>query len=118
MCSRLRAILQSDRSIPVVWVFQCQTIEALAARWAETAGSAVTLPPLRATVSVQPDGDGIAPLSFQQEQFYQLWERAPDSAAYNSGFTTFVEGPLVLPALQAAARMLLKRQQVIESFSG
>jgi hypothetical protein len=111
MCSRLRAILKSEQSIPVVWVFQCQTIEALAARLTDTGSVGIRLPPLRATISAA-GGDGIAPLSYQQEQFYQLWERAPDSSAYNSGFTAWIQGPIRLHALQAAARMVLKRQQV------
>ena len=51
-------------------------------------------------------------LLLRQEQFYQLWERAPDSAAYNSGFTSYLRGPVNMPALQAAARMMFKRQQV------
>lgn len=47
-----------------------------------------------------------------QEQFYQLWENAPDSTAYNSGFELCLEGNLDLKALQAAAAMLFERQQV------
>ena len=47
-----------------------------------------------------------------QEQFYQLWENAPDSSAYNSGFYMCVEGGLDLHMLQAAVRMLFERQQV------
>ena len=47
-----------------------------------------------------------------QEQFYQLWERAPDSAAYNSGFAALLRGPVDVAALQIAARSLFERQQV------
>ena len=47
-----------------------------------------------------------------QEQFYQLWENAPDSSAYNSGFYMCVKGGLDLHMLQAAVRMLFERQQV------
>jgi hypothetical protein len=47
-----------------------------------------------------------------QEQFYQLWENAPESSAYNSGFYLCLEGALDLDMLQAAAGMLFERQQV------
>jgi hypothetical protein len=47
-----------------------------------------------------------------QEQFYQLWESAPESSAYNSGFYLCLEGALDLDMLQAAVRMLFERQQV------
>ncbi len=52
---------------------------------------------------------------FEQEQHFQLWERAPDSSAYNSGFTSVLRGPLDTAALQAATRMLFDRQQVWRS---
>jgi hypothetical protein len=47
-----------------------------------------------------------------QEQFFQLWERAPESAMYNSGFSAFLHGNLDVAALQAAAHMLCQRQEV------
>ena len=64
LCSRLRGLLKLEQTIPVVWVFQCQTIEALAARLAEAAGDTSAMPPLRATSS--PKEGALAPLSFQQ----------------------------------------------------
>jgi hypothetical protein len=128
-----------------VWVLECQTIEALAARLADAGAVAAlsALPPLTATVSQQ-DGDSFrhALLTYEQvslpervcsadhyrlstliftnslcaaamqEQFYQLWENAPDSSAYNSGFYLCLEGNLGLDVLQAAVRMLFERQQV------
>ena len=47
-----------------------------------------------------------------QEQFFQLWQRAPNSGAYNSGFTAVLQGPVDLAALQTAARLVFERQQV------
>ena len=67
--SRLRTALAVEHPIPLTWVFQCQTIEALAARLAESSdGQDVpALPPLTATVSTRSDSDGaLTPLSFQQ----------------------------------------------------
>jgi AMP-binding enzyme C-terminal domain/Phosphopantetheine attachment site len=146
LCSRLRAVLGGEAAIPIVWVLECQTIEALAARLSDAgAMSALSaLPPLVATVSLQDaDGSVAAPLTYEQvrapwsevsadiprlfgccrwcmiwfaaalqEQFYQLWENAPDSSAYNSGFYLCLEGAVDLPMLQAAATMLFDRQQV------
>ena len=51
-----------------------------------------------------------------QEQFYQLWESAPDSSAYNSGFTALLEGSLNVAALQAAVHTVYERQQVCHYF--
>jgi hypothetical protein len=47
-----------------------------------------------------------------QEQFFQLWEQAPDSSAYNSGFAICMEGDVDVPLLQQAACMLFDRHQV------
>jgi Phosphopantetheine attachment site len=68
LCSRLHTALSREAAIPIVWVMECQTIRALAARLAD-AGSLAgvsALPPLLPTVIA--DGNGIkeAPLSFQQ----------------------------------------------------
>ena len=69
LCSRLRAVLDSEAAIPIVWVLECQTIEALAARLADAGAvaSLSALPPLTATVSRQ-DGDSPAdaPLTYEQ----------------------------------------------------
>ena len=152
MLSRLRATLELNRSIPIVWLFQSQSIVALAARLADSSSfeDISALPPLSAAVSSRADAETTqTPLSFQQvghrrclcclqvssrtepaanplwhalltlsllqcvqEQFYQLWERAPDSSAYNSGFAAMLRGPVDVAALQIAARSLFKRQQV------
>ncbi len=67
LCSRLRATLGMEQAIPLVWVFQNQTICALAARLAASTAEAASarLPLLRPIVS-QSGGDITAPLSFQQ----------------------------------------------------
>ena len=54
----------------------------------------------------------ISPLRLLQEQMFQLWLRDPASSAYNSGFSALLEGPLDMPALQAAAQLVVERQQV------
>ena len=68
VCSRLRTALGGKRSIPVVWLLECQTVEALAERLAEAteAGAAGALPPLLPTVSQQSDSSTLTPLTFQQ----------------------------------------------------
>lgn len=69
LCSRLRAVLGGEAAIPIVWVLECQTIEALAVRLADAgAMSALSaLPPLTATVSRQDaDGPVAAPLTYEQ----------------------------------------------------
>lgn len=47
-----------------------------------------------------------------QEQFFQLWEQAPASSAYNSGFAICLKGDVDVTLLQQAAHMLLDRHQV------
>jgi AMP-binding enzyme C-terminal domain/Phosphopantetheine attachment site len=69
LCSRLRTVLDSKAAIPIVWVLECQTIEALAARLADAGAvqSLSALPPLTATVSRRQQGASLgAPLSYEQ----------------------------------------------------
>ena len=55
LCSQLCSALGMEQAIPLVWVLQCQTIEALAARLADAGAvrSLAVLPPLEATISAQ-----------------------------------------------------------------
>ncbi len=69
LCSRLRVSLGLERAIPLVWVLEAQTIEALAARLADTTAveELPSLSPLTATVSLQHERSRPAvPLSFEQ----------------------------------------------------
>ena len=68
LCSRVQSALGMEQAIPLVWVLECQTVEALAARLADTGSvrSLEVLPPLKATISARSDGILEAPLSFQQ----------------------------------------------------
>ena len=66
LCSRLHAELHRDAAIPIVWVMECQTIRALAARLADADGAVSTLPRLMPTVEADAAGIKDAPLSFQQ----------------------------------------------------
>lgn len=50
-----------------------------------------------------------------QEQMFQLWVRAPNSSAYNSGFTAVLDGPLDAAALQRAAQLVCERQQSLRT---
>ena len=67
VCSRLQSTLGMEQTIPLVWVLECQTIEALAARLTDAVAvqSLEILPPLEATISAR-SGNLEAPLSFQQ----------------------------------------------------
>ena len=67
--SRLRAALAVEHPIPLTWLFQCQTIEALAARLEDSSEvqKMPALPPLTAIVSSRSGSkDTNAALSFQQ----------------------------------------------------
>ena len=68
VCSRLQSALGMEQTIPLVWVLESQTVEALAARLADAGAvrSLEVLPPLEATISARSDGILEAPLSFQQ----------------------------------------------------
>jgi Condensation domain len=122
VCARVRAALQLEHPVPITWLMQGQTIKALAARLTEVADAAesgqpaMALPRLVATLSSSGDGTGsIAPLSFQQEQFYQLWNVDRTSAAYNSGFVMVLHGALDTAALQAAVQLVFERQQSLRT---
>ena len=73
LCSRLRAVLDSNAAIPIVWVLECQTIEKLAARLADAGAVAAlsALPPLTGTISQMQPGKSLgAPLSFEQARYH------------------------------------------------
>ena len=82
MCSQLRSILPGEPAIPIVWLFQCQTIEALAARLAEAAqdGGASAPPPLLPVVSRHSDSNTLTPLTFQQVLPTALQKQSNSSA--------------------------------------
>ena len=47
-----------------------------------------------------------------QEQFFALWQREPDSAAYNTAWGVYLAGDLDLAALQRALSALVARHEV------
>ena len=47
-----------------------------------------------------------------QEQFLQLWQQDPESAAYNTPWGICLQGILEIEALQAAVRLLAERHLV------
>jgi AMP-binding enzyme C-terminal domain/Phosphopantetheine attachment site len=66
--SHLRTSLRMERSLPLAWLFQCQTIESFAARLSQLSSEADSaLPPVTRTVSDRAETASInLPLSFQQ----------------------------------------------------
>lgn len=120
VCARVRAALQLEHPVPITWLMQSQTITALAARLTEVADATemdqpTSVPRLVATLSSGDGASAVAPLTFQQEQFYQLWNRDRSSAAYNSGFMMVLHGPLDAVALQAAVQLVFERQQSLRT---
>jgi Phosphopantetheine attachment site len=115
--SRVCQELPLEQSFPAAWLFTHQTIHTLAAKVSEEmlhpGASART--PLLPVISGAAAADGAvtpAPLSYQQEQFLQLWQQDPDSAAYNTPWGVRLQGELDPAALQAAVHHLAERHVV------
>lgn len=121
VCTRVRAALQLDHAVPITWLMQSQTIRALATRLTDAADMQTSatqqtaVPRLAATISKSDSTSSAAPLTFQQEQFYQLWNRDRSSTAYNSGFMVVLQGQLDPAALQAAMQLVFERQQSLRT---
>jgi len=57
----------------------------------------------------------VHPLSYGQQALWFLYQTAPDSAAYNTAFTTRLCSPVDLPNLQAAFQTLINRHPALRS---
>jgi Phosphopantetheine attachment site len=117
VCSRVCRELALEQDVPAAWLFTHQTIRALADKISEEIlqSSAAARTPLLPTISSGvAEGADVkpAPLSYQQEQFLQLWQQDPKSAAYNTPWGVRLQGDLDMVALQAAVQMLAKRHLV------
>lgn len=116
MCSRIRAALKLQTDVPAAWLFANQTIRELAAKVAAAAGvhstSRSAALPLAPAVHSDAAADRRFPLSYQQEQFFLLWQRNPKSAAYSTAWGMHFSGSLDLAALQAALDLVVQRHEV------
>ena len=89
VCSRVCQELALEQDVPAAWLFSYQTIRALADKISEeilhpSASARMPLLPAISAAVAQGAGTKPAPLSYQQEQFLQLWQQDPESAAYNT----------------------------------
>jgi amino acid adenylation domain-containing protein len=110
LVSRLRAVLEVE--LPVRVVFEAPTLTGLArAVLAErTAGKALAAPPLRPV-----SREGELPLSFAQERLWFLARLAPESGAYNVPILLDLAGALDLGALAAALDEVVGRHEVLRT---
>ena len=109
--------LALDQSFPAAWLFTHQTIRALADKVSEEmlhpgASARTPLLPVISGAAAAEGGVALAPLSYQQEQFLQLWQQDPNSAAYNTPWGVRLQGELDAAALQAAVHLLAQRHMV------
>ncbi|MBF8739591.1 non-ribosomal peptide synthase/polyketide synthase [Pseudomonas guariconensis] len=105
--ARLKKRLGID--VPVRQLFDTPRLCDLALAVAH-ASSEECMPALQALV--HEDG---APLSFNQQRLWFLWQLAPDSAAYNISGGLRLRGPLALPALRAAFEQLQARHTALRT---
>ncbi|WP_338746654.1 non-ribosomal peptide synthase/polyketide synthase [Pseudomonas putida] len=89
--------------VPVRQLFDTPRLRDLALAVAG-AGSSGGAPALQAQAH-----EGGAPLSFNQQRLWFLWQLAPHSAAYNISGGLRLRGQLVVPALRAAFEQLQAR---------
>ncbi|WP_339548449.1 amino acid adenylation domain-containing protein, partial [Pseudomonas sp. RA_35y_Pfl2_P32] len=105
--ARLKKRLGLD--VPVRQLFDTPRLRDLALTLAQPT-SASTAPALRAL----PHADG-APLSFNQQRLWFLWQLAPDSAAYNIAGGLRLRGTLRVTALQGAFAQLQMRHSALRT---
>ncbi len=63
----------------------------------------------------RPDILNIYPLSYGQQSLWFLWQLAPESAAYNVGFTSRICSPVNVKTLQKSFQILLDRHPQLRS---
>ncbi len=105
--ARIRAEFRFEA--PISMLFECPTIRTLAVRM--TNGG--DLVPAR---SIKPaKHDGIAPLSFNQQQFWLLDQAVPDPAAYNVQTALEITGPLDVERLQRTLDTIVTRHAILRT---
>ncbi|HEV7508315.1 MAG TPA: non-ribosomal peptide synthase/polyketide synthase [Thermoanaerobaculia bacterium] len=107
--SRLRTAFGVE--LPLRSVFEAPTVASLSSRVEEAVrGGTVAAPPI-----VRAARTGPLPLSFAQQRLWFIDRLDPQSAAYNIAVAARLRGPLVWPALEAAASEVVRRHETLRT---
>ncbi len=103
-----------DVQLPAMVVYDGPTVAELA-RWIDSRGEnhaveETVIPPI-----LPPPRDGVAPLSFTQEQVWFLGRLAPTNLAYNTQFGQRLTGDLRLDVLERAFTEIVRRHEVLHT---
>jgi amino acid adenylation domain-containing protein len=117
--NRIRAELHAD--VPLRTLFEAPTLRQLAARLDASRAAGATAAGLPADgASPRPplvprQDDGPAPLSYAQQRLWFIQHLDPGSAQYHIPCQFRLQGPLDVPALQAALAGLAQRHAVLRT---
>ncbi|RKH60419.1 non-ribosomal peptide synthetase [Corallococcus aberystwythensis] len=108
--SRLRDVLQQD--VPLRLLLDSPTVSGFAQRLEalKKGGRGPPVPPIVAAPREQP-----RPLSFAQQRLWFLARLDPGGSAYNVPFFLRLDGPLDVPALEAALDALVQRHHALRT---
>jgi amino acid adenylation domain-containing protein len=109
MLARLRQAFQVE--LPLSRIFEAADLASLAEEIEDARrGSAPALPPI---LPVPRGGD--LPLSFAQQRMWFLHRMDPSGAAYNIPMAVRLSGRLVIPALAASLREVVRRHEILRT---
>ncbi|MBN8226639.1 amino acid adenylation domain-containing protein [Corallococcus macrosporus] len=108
--SRLRDVLQQE--VPLRLLLEAPTVARFAERLEalKKGGPGAPVPPIVAGPRGQP-----RPLSFAQQRLWFLARLDPQGSAYNVPFFLRLDGPLDVPALEAALDALVERHEALRT---
>ncbi len=108
--ARIRSVFGME--LPLVALFECPTVAALAERISQERkkGTDLEVPPLRPVSRNQK-----LPLSFAQQRLWFLDKLEPGSSAYNMPFGVHLAGPLDKKALQRGIDEIVRRHEVLRT---
>src|SRR5438552_12363504 len=82
---------------------------------ADAIGTAAAATPLEISPCQPVERDGIAPLSFPQQQFWLLDQAEPNSSHYNVRATIKIAGPLAAAKLHKAFAAVVARHEILRT---
>jgi amino acid adenylation domain-containing protein len=112
LVSRLKAAHGVD--LPIRAVFEAPTIAGLARKLREFPACSEQGRALGGPVKGCSQVAG-SPLSFSQERFWFVAQQAPESTAYHMPLALRIEGPLDVPALEAAFACIVERHDILRT---
>ncbi|HWK11078.1 MAG TPA: SDR family NAD(P)-dependent oxidoreductase, partial [Vicinamibacterales bacterium] len=96
--------------LPLRALFEAPTVQALAQRIDEAAGSSSAATPDEAAAA-----DGALPLSYAQQRLWFLDRLEPGSTAYNIPIAFWIRGPLDVGALESSLATIVSRHETLRT---